>query len=182
MVQEPDPRRLCGKVDTCTGVWPPARSPCRRRGVRSLAACIPNRWGGNGTPMAAMARLGFCTRGGRRRRLIASPKEPVDLLFQIRKGTHGQRPARIDHDIPRRRQLREPRPHHFAKASFETVPNDSLSDSSGSCETDTRTDAIARQAECGKVRPAVTETVVINFAEFAWSEQTDTLGKACDSG
>jgi len=100
---------------------------------------------------------------------MAAAKELLDLPIQFRQGTGGHRPARIDHDIPRRSQLREPGPHHFANSPFEAVAKYGLTDRAGCGEAHAGTRARSGQTKGRKERPAVTETVVINFAEFARS-------------
>ena len=101
--------------------------------------------------------------------MIAAAKEPFDLPIQIGYRTVGQRPAWIDHDVPRCSQLREPRAHDFADSPFKPVAENRLADSSGRRKAHTRAGALSSQAKSGKERPAVTETVVIYFPEIARS-------------
>ena len=116
-----------------------------------------------------MARSGFCIHGGPRRRLIAAAKELLDFPFQIRERTGGHRAARIDHDIPRLRQIREPGAHHFTHPPFEAVTDHGLAHRSGRSEAEARERTLSGEAKGRKERPAVAEAVVINFAEFARS-------------
>ena len=117
----------------------------------------------------ATEKSGPCSRGGLRCRLIAAAKELLDFAIQIRQGTGGHRPARIDDDIPRCSQFREPGSHDFANPPLETVAENGLADSPRRGESKPWTGTVAGQTESRKERPAVTETVVVNFAEFAGS-------------
>ena len=116
-----------------------------------------------------MEKSGPCIHGEPRHRLIAPAKELVDLPFQIRQGTGGHRPARIDHDIPRRSQFCKPAAYHFADAPPEAIAGNGFPDSPGRSEPDAGPGADSGQAESRKERPVVTEAVVVNFAEFAGS-------------
>jgi hypothetical protein len=158
-----------GADGTWRVAWYPATDREVLRGVRWLDACTPSRSGGNGRRKVATARSGVCIRGGSRHKLIASAKELFDLPIQLRHGTDGHRPARIDHDIPRRSQLREPGAHDFAHPPLEAIADNGFTDSARRGEANARAGTGASQAKSRKERPAVTETVVINFAEFARS-------------
>jgi hypothetical protein len=116
-----------------------------------------------------MGRSGVCIRGGWQHRLIAAAKELLDLPLQVGERTSGYRTARIDHDIPRRSQFRKPGAHDFAHPPLKAIAANGVANRSGCCEADTRIGARASQAKSRKERPAVTETVVIYFAEFARS-------------
>jgi hypothetical protein len=116
-----------------------------------------------------MARSGFCIPGGRQRRLIASAKELFDLPIQVCQGTGGHGTARIDHDIPRSSQFREPDPHNLANPPLEAIADNGLADGSRCSEANPWIGAVSSQTKRRKTRPAVAETVVVNFAEFAGS-------------
>ncbi len=118
---------------------------------------------------AARVRSGFCIRGGPRHREIAAAKELLDFPLQILERTVGHRPARIDDDIPRSSQFREPGAHDFADPSLEAIAENGLTNCTGRGEADARALGGTGQTESRKERPAVTETVVVNFAEFARS-------------
>jgi hypothetical protein len=116
-----------------------------------------------------MARSDFCIRGGLRHRLIAAAKELLDFAFQVRERTTGQRPARIDDDIPRRNQFPEPDAHNFADPPLEAIAENRLADGSRRGEANTRLSGATGQTESREQRPAVAEAVVVNSAEFAGS-------------
>lgn len=116
-----------------------------------------------------MGRSGLCIHGGRRHRLIASAKESLDLPVQIRERACGYRPARIDYDIPRCSQFREPAAHHFADSPPEAIADNGLPEGSRCGEPDSGARTGSRKTKSRKERPVVTETVVINLAEFAGS-------------
>jgi hypothetical protein len=101
--------------------------------------------------------------------LIAAAKELLDFPLQIRQGTVGQRPAWIDDDIPRCNQFREPDTHNFADPSLKAIAENRLADGSRRSKADTRTSAASGQTESREQRSAMTEAVVVNFAEFAGS-------------
>ena len=132
--------------------------------------------------MAATGKSEFCIHGGPQRRLIAAAKEFLDLPGQFRYRAIGQRPAWIDHDIPRCRQFRKPGAHNFTDPPLEAIAENGLTNGTGRGEANTRTTPFAGETKSSKERSAVTETVVIYFAEFARTKQPDTLWKACDSG
>jgi len=119
--------------------------------------------------MGAKGRSGFCIPGERQHRLIAAAKELLDLAVQLRQRTGRDRPARIDHNIPRRTQLREPCANDFAHPPLEAIASNGIANRFRSGETDAWTRTRASEAKSRKERPAVAETVVINFAEFARS-------------
>jgi hypothetical protein len=126
-------------------------------------------WDENGKPTAAMARSGICIRGGPRRRLIAAAKELLDFAVEFRERTIGYRTTRIEHDIPRCSQFREPLAHHFPHAPLEAIAKNRLADCPGRGKPNPRRRPVSGQTESRKERPAVTESVVINFAELARS-------------
>ena len=101
--------------------------------------------------------------------MIAALKEPVDLALQFAHRTSRHRPSRIDYDIPRRSQTRKPFAHHFANPPLEAVAENGFSNSPGCGEADSRVKAVSRQTERRKERTALTESVIVNFAEFARS-------------
>ena len=106
--------------------------------------------------------------------MIAPAKELVDLPLQLREGTCGHRPSRIDDDVPRLSQFREPGTHHFADPPLEAIADNGFAHGSGRGKTDAwaRTRVLrffTGEAESRKERPVMTETVVIHFAEFAGS-------------
>lgn len=114
-------------------------------------------------------KSGLCTRGGSRCRLIAAAKKPVDLRLDLRERTIGQRPARIDDDIPRSNQIPEPDAHHFADPSLKAIAYNGLANGSWRSNPEARTKPAPGQTKSCKQRPIVTEAVLINFTEFAGS-------------
>ena len=101
--------------------------------------------------------------------MIAAAKELFDFPLQILERAVGQRAARIDDDVPRCNQFREPDAHNFAAPSLESIAENGLAHGAWRSKANTRTWTASGQAECREQRPAVTEAVVVNVAEFAGS-------------
>ena len=110
------------------------------------------------------------------------PERPVD----IRRRSRNRGPAGIEHDIPRRAQLRSMFPETFAEPAFDSVPHHRPADRARHGESKSRTTGFtwagARPTESGEQRAGKAGTVVIDRSEIGGAQNASGSREWCATG
>lgn len=94
-------------------------------------------------------------------------EEFPDFLFQGWKRDREGRPARIDHNRPRRSQFPEVQAYRFTEAALDPVSKDGSSERTWGSEADTwGIGARLRQIERGKMSAGIALAGIINCSEL----------------
>jgi hypothetical protein len=134
--------------------------------------------GRTGTPTVAGGKRNLYTQPAQTRSIAAPSKETFYFLLQFRRWRVQNLAARIEDDGPLGIQPIELQTDRLADPPFDAVAHHRFADGTRNREADPGPSGFwIAQAESGKVRPGVTNAMVIDFAKFAGTQQANTFRK-----
>src|ERR1700683_2028205 len=158
----------------------PSRRPATLHAVQLLPSCIPNRWDKSGKPKESPEKPTACRYGGWSAR-VAFFDHSSHLTLNLGELRLQRRAARIEHDVPLRRDFRSVQPEDFAETALDSVADHSFADRARNGEAQAGSQfhrcAFARPAKGGEQRTGHAESVIINKPEIGGAQNPGGPGK-----
>src|SRR5579862_2003583 len=163
--------------------------PCRRRAVlhavQLLPSCTLSRWDKSGMRKESPGKPIACRYGGWSAR-VAFFDHPPHFALDLGELRFQRRAARIDHDVPLRREFGPVQPEGFAKTALDSISDHGFADRARHCEAQTgptfprggvQGRDFARPAKGGEQRTGDAESVIIDKPEIGGAQNPGGPGK-----